>query len=593
MGRIGSSQPEGLLVSDDRAGRGVRRGAKTRITLGAVLLFADVLAAGAAAAQMPSVAQLPGGALPGAIEPGRDRPIPAPAQQPQFEFEIPSPRRGPVPRAVDEITFDVSAINVVGSTVFPAEAFKPITDPLIGKSVRLSDVLDAADKIEALYRSAGYVLTRAFVPPQTVGNGVFQITVVEGYVKGTSVSGGDDSTRERVETYIAPVTETKPARLDTLERALLLANQLPGTSASGLLRPSPTESGASDLVVNVAQEPWVASIYTDNRGASATGVWTLGGQFAVNSLFGEGGQFVFDASGTPDFSERNLFQARYTLPVGNDGLQLSLSGVLSHGQPGGLGGAVVSDSNAIGTRASYPILTSRPLSLSVEGGLTSQSADVNTVGVPFTSERWRVLDVAATVRQRGFLDSMSAATLGIAQGLPGLGATAFTPTMSNMGSPGFTKMTAVLTHDQPVFQSTFGPLSYSLRAIAQYAFERLVIGEQISFGGATIGRGYDPATLAGDIGFGGAQELRYDLRFPQYYIDQAQLYAFVDAARIWTREGEFVPVQSLASIGFGVRVSLLERLTSGIEFAHTLKGVPTNDNGNTGSRILFNAAVRF
>jgi len=593
MGRIGSSQPRGFLVSDRLACRSVRRGAAARVGLGAALLLVDAFAAGAAAAQSPSVAQLPGGALPGAIEPGRDRPIPAPSEQPQFEFEIPSPRRGPVPRAVDEITFDVSEIKVVGSSIFPPEAFKPITDPLIGKSVRLSDVLDAADKIEAMYRAAGYVLTRAFVPPQTVGNGVFQITVVEGYVKGTSVSGGDESTRERVESYIAPVTETKPARLDTLERALLLANQLPGTSASGLLRPSPTESGASDLVVNVAQEPWVASIYTDNRGAAATGVWTLGGQFAVNSLFGDGGQFVFDASGTPDFSERNLFQARYTLPVGNDGLQLSMSGVLSHGQPGGLGGAVVSDSNALGGRASYPILTSRPLSLSVEGGLTTQSAEVNTIGVPFTSDRWRVVDVAATVRQRGFLDSTSAATLGIAQGLPGLGATSFTPSMSNMGSPGFTKMTAVVTHDQPLFQSTFGPLSYSLRAIAQYGFERLVIGEQISFGGATIGRGYDPATLAGDIGLGGAQELRYDLRFPKYYVDQAQLYAFFDAARIWTREGEFVPVQSLASIGFGVRVSLLERLTSGIEFAHTLKGVPTNDNGNTGSRILFNAAVRF
>jgi hemolysin activation/secretion protein len=377
--------------------------------------------------------------------------------------------------------------------------------------------------------------------------------------------------------------------LQGLERGLLLANQLPGTGASGLLRPSPTEPGASDLVVNLAQSPWEASIYSDNRGAQATGAVTLGAQFALNSLVGEGGQFVFDASGTPDFSERNLFQARYSLPVGTNGLVLSANGVLSHGQPGGLGGLVVSDSNAAGVRASYPLILTRAQSLTIEGGVTTQSSEVNTIGVPFTDDHWRVVDVASTYRTRGIWDTTTAVTLGLAQGVPALGATTFTPTMSNQGSPGFTKTTGVLQFDVPIW----GPLSYDLHAIGQYAFERLVIGEQISFGGATIGRGYDPASVAASIGLGGAHELRYDLRFPEYNIDSAQIYAFFDIARIWAREGEVAPAESLASVGFGARVSLLQRLSCGIEIAQTLRGVPTSDGGKTGARILFNAAVHF
>ena len=342
--------------------------------------------------------------FPGEPEPGRNFPTPAPAPAPQFEFSIPAPRRGPVPRSVDEIEFDVSDIKVVGSTVFPAEAFKPLTAPLIGKKAKLSDMIAIADKIEAMYRDNGYVLTRAYVPPQTVANGVFQITVVEGFVKAAAVSGGDDDTRQRVEAYVKPVTEEKPATLDTMERGLLLANDLPGTVASGLLRPSPTEPGASDLLVNVDQTPWDATVYTDNRGAKSTGRTTVGAQIVDNDLYAVPGQFMIDASGTPDFDERKLFQARYTRPVGYDGAQLSVSGVVANGSPAAAGGSLVSDSYALGTRLSYPLIETREQRISVEGGLTDQEERV-TVGsnsfCVFSDDRWHTVDGAVTVQQRG------------------------------------------------------------------------------------------------------------------------------------------------------------------------------------------------
>jgi hemolysin activation/secretion protein len=159
---------------------------------------------------------------------------------------------------------------------------------------------------------------------------------------------------------------------------------------------------------------------------------------------------------------------------------------------------------------------------------------------------------------------------------------------------GFTKFTVVANHDQPIS----GPWSANFHGLFQGALERLVVGEQTSFGGSGIGRGYDPASLAADNGFGLQSELRYDMHFPKYYVDTAQFYGFFDYARTW-RHAPTPPaliasgVQSLASVGFGLRMALLQTVTGGIEFAQQLKGVPNNDNGKTGSRILFNAAVHF
>jgi hemolysin activation/secretion protein len=574
-----------------------------RWAAGAMFVLVTVASVGAALAQSSPTP------FPGQPEPGRNIPAPAPPPPaPQFQFTIPAPRGGPVPRAVDQIQFALTDIKVVGATAFPPSAFRPLIAPLIGKMVKLSDITAVADKIEAMYRAKGYVLTRAYVPPQSVGNGVFTIRIVEGYVKAASVTGGDAISRRTVQSYVADVTKERPATLDGLERGLLLANGLPGTRASGLLRPSPSEAGASDLLVTLNQVPWQATVYADNRGSTTSGVVTMGAQAAVNSLPYIGGQFTFDASATPHFQERNLFQAHYARPVGDAGAVVSLSGIIAHGAPSGIAGGSVllSDSYAIGTRLAYPLIVTRPLSVSVEGGLTLQGAKVTLPlagagGCDFSDDHWRTVDGAVTVQSRGLVkDSTTGVTLGLMQGLPFFGAESVSPCTGTPGKPtDFQKMTAVLQHDQPIA----GPVSANFHALAQYGFEKLLIGEQTSFGGSGIGRGYDPAALAADSGLGLASELRYTVHPAIYDLDTAQFYGFVDVARTWNNhDGQVVSLnitnrQTLASVGFGVRVSLLKSLTGGIEFAHQLKGVPNNGGatsaGKTDSRILFNVAVTY
>lgn len=550
-------------------------------------LIAAWLAAGAALGQVVPRT------LPGAAEPGRDRPLPEPPPDNNFDFSIETPRRSPVPRAVDELRFQLRDIKITGATVFSPEDLRALYEPIIGTEVSLGDILNIADEIEAKYRARGYIITRAYVPPQRVGDGIFTINVVEGYVNGLAVEGGDAGVRDLITSYASPVLGSKPLQLQPMERGLLLSNDLPGVTASGLLRPSPDQPGASDLAINVTEQPITGGLNFDNRGSKFTGQWTIGGDVEWNSPLHDGDQLGLNVQSSPQPSQRIQGGARYQHPIGTDGLTGSASVLISNGAPAGIPGAdLTTNSMAYGPRLSYPVIRSREQSFYLDGGFTVQDATVNVLGGQvFSHDKWRVADLAATYTQNGFWSGNSSATVDVAQGLTILGATGDgSPELSRPGAKtDFTKVTGNLRR----IQVLTGPVTLALNAQGQYAFAPLVVGEQITFGGYQIGRGYDPSALSGDHGLGGSAELRYDTHFEEYYVPLAQPYVFFDTAKIWDRFANSGGGLAVASTGLGVRVTLPHNLTMGVEGARTLKAVPGSDSGHEATKLLFNAAARF
>jgi len=537
----------------------------------------------------------------GQISPGQTRPIPE-VSVPRFDFRIETPRPSPVPRAVEELSFKIKDIRVIGAKVYGADAFRPLIAPLIGQSVHLSDIIRVADEIERKYRADGYVLTRVYVPAQSVNNGIFTIAVVEGYVAAVSVTGGSESERKRVERLLAPVTASRPLKLEVIEDALTKANSGYGAGVSGLLRPSPNQPGASDLVATISSERVSVLLSVDNRGAELTDPWTVSAEVAVRSPFNEGGVVLLDLSAAPTEPHiRNSESIRYLYPVGDSGLLLTLNALNAHGQPANVAGATdfTSDNQAVGVRLTYPLITTRKTKLSIDGGFTWQQSFLRELGGLINDEdQWREADIALVFEDTGTLYGTTSATLDLTQGLPIFGAShAGDPTVSHLGAvPDFTKLSAVVRR----IQQLYGPISLALTGTGQYGFNTLYVGEEISFGGAAIGRGYDPAAITGDIGVGGDAEVRWDLEgidgkhidSPNIKINHAELYAFYDAAKVWVHTGAIKP-DYIASTGFGGRMIVEDRWSTGLEVAVPLKQVPTSDFGKKAVRVLFNGSVKF
>jgi hemolysin activation/secretion protein len=534
------------------------------------------------------------GILPNTVQPGRDQPLPLPiTPESEFDFSIQAPKRAPVPRAADELTFILRDITISGAKLFSAESLRPLYEGMIGREVKLADIIAVADAIEAKYREAGYVLTRAFVPPQRVGNGIFTLTVVEGFVSAVAVEGGNEAAQNQIKAYLQPVLAARPLDIRTMERALLLANDIPGVTASGLLRPSPDTPGASDLVVTLTQSAVSGGFATDNRGSKFAGPWTIRGDAAVNGLITGTDQLAASLSSIPDGVEKLTGQLRYSLPLGKGGTIVSLAASGTYGEPGSTLAPldVITKSYTVGPRLRIPFLRSRAESLFLDGGFNWQYAEVTTFAGLLSHDQWRSLDASLTYVETGFLNGSSSLTLGIVRGLPILGASPNgSPELSRPGADtDFTKLTTTLRRGQILY----GPLNLALNATGQYAFAPLVAGEQVAFGGDGIGRGYDPSVLLGDHGVGGSAELRYDLRFADRFILAAQPYGFYERARVWNRTGGVTGGSTLSSAGFGVRAQLPYDVSAGLEFAQTLSRLAANDNGRLTSRVLFNAGVRF
>ena len=533
--------------------------------------------------------------LPGAVEPGRDRPSPVlPTQPPDVEFRLETPQRSPVPRAADVVHFRLNDIKVVGASVFAADSFRALYESLIGKDVTLANILDVADAIEAQYRKAGYLLVRAYVPPQRVKDGVFTIDVVEGFVATTSVEGTSEETQAITKSYLADTVGQKPLQLSTIERALLLANDIPGVTASGTLRASPSTPGASDLIVSEAA-PWIAGgIAADNRGSRFSGLWTLKAHVAFNDLLGAD-QLGLAANTSPDGKEQVSVQANYRKAIGPDGLIGGLFGVYTHGEPGSTlaVAGVLTNSWAAGGRLTYPLIRSRAVSVLLQGGLTAQQATIHTLGVAVSHDQWRVLDIGVTAVGNNLFGAGWSGTLDLSQGLPIFGATpANSPTISKPGAKlDFTKLEASAQIVRPIVL----PFSVAVGGSGQFSFVHLLTGEEVSYGGTQVVRGFDPGSITGDRGIGGFVELRCDSHLPQWHINTIEPYLFLAGASAWYvhAAAHGLADQSIASAGGGVRFWFPFNIYAGAEVLRMLNSVPGSDAGHQATKVLIDAAIDF
>lgn len=527
-------------------------------------------------------------------QPGGDRPLPVAPPAPNLDFTIQAPRRSPVPRAVEELTFDVKEVHFAGATRYSQADLRALAQPVIGQTVHLNDLIAIAEALEARYHADGYVLTRVFVPTQSVNDGIFQITVVEGYVSAVAVQGGDQETRDRVEAILSKITQDRPLTLTKLEGALLTANKLPGVNVAGLLRPSATEQGASELVVTVSKAPLVSGgVNADNMGSATTGHWTTGADASTASPFGDGGQFSVNASTDPaDPHTRYSAGGKYVAPLPFfDGMTYTLSALGSHGEPGGTVASLslITNSTAFGARVSAPLMVSRAEELSLDGGITIQSSDVKALGETASHDEWRVVDLALTYRNSAWQDGVTTLTLDLAQGLPGLGATDSPSEGLHSGMSDFTKVTGQLNR----IQTLGDKFSAALLVSGQYVNLRPVLGEEVNFGGQLIGRGYDPGAVTGDMGLGAAFELRYDLPPAWFYADTVQIYGFLDGGEIWNHNGATPNANQIASTGAGFRVTVPGNVMVGMFYGNALIAVPGNDEGKRSSRVMLNTSVRF
>jgi hemolysin activation/secretion protein len=523
-----------------------------------------------------------------------------PEQAPEDRRQAPAPTAPhlpdtPPPAAEAEpATFVLAGIVVEGATVFAPERFGPLYEDLLAAPVTAAELQTVAARITALYQDAGYVLSRAVIPRQTAAGGVVRIQVIEGAVGEVEFEG---TGRSELQGYAAPLLAEAPLTLATLERQLLLIDDLSGIRVSdSRVRPLDEAAGLYALSVELEEERIDGTAYLDNRGTPNAGrlqLWTAAG---LNSALGQGERLqlaLFTVPGRP--RELVYLETSATLPLGTEGLTLFLLGSASRGEAGGSLRAVDSETESRSATAtlSYPLLRSRAHTLRLGLSVDLENAGEQQFDTAVTDDRTRSLRLRADYVSAGF-DGLTFAGIEVSRGLDVLDASDGDEGRRSRfdGRAVYTKLNAYATREQGLGEN-WGLL---LAASGQVSADPLLSGEEFALGGARFGRAYDYYEVSGDHGVGLSAELRYGRELAESLLSAYQLYGFYDWGRVWNRnlpEG-FADqrTRTLSSVGAGLRLTLLDHVRSSLEIARPLTFTP-DTTGDRSARVFFSLSADF
>jgi hemolysin activation/secretion protein len=524
--------------------------------------------------------------LPGDSDTSRIRPpaLPLPST-PSFDLRIESPERSAIPKAVDEIDFEVKAILVEGVTAYSSEDVKALFSELEGRRINLGLLREATEALENRYRRDGYFLVRVLIPPQRVSDGSFRVQVIEGFIENAFTQGGTSAAQSRVQAIIQKVVGKKPIDLQSLERVLLLLNDLPGVSGSGVLRQG-QGLGGSELVVTLNDLPPTGlSVNFNNNASRVMGIYGLSLNANFNNpLQDSPGQASLGYSSALDNERLNAFNGRYAMPIGNEGLVLSVAALRAIAKPAGALRelALESKSNSVTPRLRYPWQRSREQSVYLEAGLALNTSRTTLLNSEITKDKSTVFDLTASVMRDRIFGGQGQAILSIAHGLDFFGAhDADTESPSVSGfKQRFVKLGFLGNWNYRLHPTT----NLALTLQAQETQHKLLSGEQIAFGGAMIGRGYDGGAISGDRGYGVIAELQY--RVPESVfaisgVSNLVAFTFVDYAKAFTLEKASADIvgesSSLGSHGLGLRFSYGKGLSGELMFAEARQRIDPID----------------
>jgi hemolysin activation/secretion protein len=522
-------------------------------------------------------------------------PIPriAPAPRPAVGGPALSPAAPSIGRGNPDDVFQVSGGIVEGSTVYSPASWASLTDRVRGRITR-AEVEAVRQEILGRYRADGYLLTGVTLADG--GSGRVRFVVTEGHIAEVKLDGDIGPAGTQVLRFLNRLTETRPIDSATLERALLLAQDVPGVSVRAVLRPSAEAPGALTLIAQVQRSPWGATFVADNRGAPFTGP--------------EGALLAIDANSFTEYGERttvSLFrtfnntqmfgQVATEAFIGGSGLKIRLFGGSGTADPSGAlrANRYHGVTTNVGLTASYPVIRARQQSLGIFGTMELLDSEIFT-GSPArqaSRDNLRILRAGTEyARQDTWLgaerSAVSTASFRVSRGLDAFGASPSNP--ANVGRQNqvveFTKVNLELSRTQTLFQPWDGA-SLALQATfaAQFSPDILPSAEKFYLGGARINRGYFAGEVTGDKAWATALELQLNTGFSLDVLGQplevgTTLYTFYDWGEIVENQ-KTDPNRRLHSFGAGTRLRVTTNVSVDLEWAHRVVRRPLGAQANT------------
>jgi hemolysin activation/secretion protein len=483
--------------------------------------------------------------------------------------------------------FVLHGVSVIGAHAIAPDQLSTSFQPYLGKKVSQADLAAIAGSISELYRSAGFHLSRALVPPQDVQGGQIRIQVIEGTI-AEIVLKGDGAEQFGVRPMLDAVLAEHPSRLMTLERQLLLINERAGVRIDDTaLEEIGGPTGRFRLIIDLKTWHIYTSFGLDNLGSSSVGPWQSYATGAFNSYLLPGDSLALNLS-TVANDPRELAFARlsYDVPLGLDGARMGASALHSDVRPGD-DRRLANDTartDAFELHGSIIPLQSQRSSLTITAATGFSNVSERDNFGPIYDDHIRAVSLTTDYRLQDDFRGTNYFTATYRQGLDIFGASHLGDAL--LSRDGASASFSVLDFWFTRYQTLSDDWSFRLAGASQTASGPLFTSQQFYLGGAAFGRGYGSAAVSGDNGLAGSFELRFDQKLNFMYLTGYQLYGFVDAGAVWNDGFRMSDGLALTSAGGGIRFFLRDDLRADIGVAFPLS-YRAPDNESRSARLLF------
>jgi hemolysin activation/secretion protein len=521
---------------------------------------------------------------------------------------LPLPEELEVP-AVPPIA--VTRVELLGAHLFEAELLPGLQD-LNGPATSLNDLNKARERILLYYRKRGYPLVAVSLhvdrPSGAVTYNVTEGRIVDVKLEGEAGKEGDvGPAGDMVLRILRNLTKPEVIDSDTLERYLLLAQDVPGITLSTVLNPSSTDPGALTLIAQVSRAglaipgaPYGSlsgQVSLDNRAFQLTGPIEGLGVLDLNGLTAWGDKTEFSFYHTFPNSQ-NFGQVSTEFLIGSDGWKIKLYGGAGVNYPTGSLAALkyAGWTDIFGAQVSYPVIRTRQQTLNVYAALDAlestvangepavqTSADeirVLRIGEDFT--RWdnllgNLLGVFQADEQKQdtlYLPATDVLQVRLSRGLDFLGGfhgTAIPPSVTRQNEQhNFTAIKFEASRTQTLFHPWQGAsVDLMTFATGQYTPSVLPPAEEFYLGGARFTRGFYSGQVPGDKALAATGELQLNTVIDLSWLHastevQSQFYIFYDWGEVWQNLATNAGAH-LASAGGGARLQITKNVELDLE----------------------------
>ena len=487
------------------------------------------------------------------------------------------------PAGADGPTLMVKGFQLTGNTIFSSDELLALVRPWVGKAAGTDQLLDAAEAIKNRYKDAGFFLTQVFVPAQEVPGGIVTLRIVEARIGDTRAEIDTQRVSPAiVDGYMKLLPKGSAVTEQSVERPLLLLNDLQGVKVTSVLRPG-AETGEADLLVKVVDEgrTFGGDGYVDNAGNESTGEVRVGADLVANGLLGMGESWTLGGL-ISEHNGVNLIRAGVTAPVGPYGTKATLSFTdLNYKVLGQKFATLNADGDAMvgSLNVQHPVIRSRNFNLFAVGGGDIKSLDDRTNGGDNHDKRDLFIGhvgVTGDFRDERFGGSLNSFTLTLNGGDNKI-RTASELTQDLFPGSGH-KTSGSFEHldgDYQRLQAITDTTSVLLSMRGQYAFQNLDTSEKSSLGGPRGVRAYAVGDGVGDDLFQGTLELRQ--RIPAWTLFNAPfvLSAFVDGGRVKDWHDPIAGVDTdnmhtLGGYGLGLNMTSRDNFQFRLDVAHRI-----------------------